>query len=81
MGVRKIAPGKKPPGILLLRKMPPENCPLGKSLIDFNVEYRGNFIENPAIFMQFLKRLLILSKCCWRTPSYSFHASIKPSPP
>ena len=55
MGVRKIAPGKKPPGILLLRKMPPENCPLGKSLIDFNVEYRGKLYRKPCNFYAIFK--------------------------
>ena len=30
----KKPPGKKPAGILSPKKMPPEKCPLGKSLID-----------------------------------------------
>ena len=55
MGVRKIAPGKKASRNILLRKKPPENCPLGKSLIDFNGEYRGKLYRKPCNFYAIFK--------------------------
>ena len=38
---------EKPPGILSPRKMPPEKCPLGKSLID--IEHLFTVVNNKLV--------------------------------
>ena len=68
----KKPPGKKPPVILSPRKMLPENCPLGKSLIDIKhlftvvnnklVKHQRFVHCKSAIFKCGKNKILILKK-------------------
>ena len=65
----KKPPGKKPPVILSPRKMLPENCPLGKSLID--IKHLFTVVNNKLVNIKDLFTVNQLSLNVEKT-KYSF---------